>query len=88
MYEAMVYVYFSQTSPSLPPDGVEVDTVMFLTTVELVGAEVTTPEDEAIAPIPVGVIASTPPTKCCTACNAGAAPIDAGFTCGVPKDSH
>jgi hypothetical protein len=76
----MAYVYFSQTSPSLPPDGVEVDTVIFLTTVELVGAEVTTPEDAATAPIPVGVIASSPPAKCCTACSAGAAPIVAGFT--------
>jgi hypothetical protein len=57
-----------------------VDTVIFLTTVELVGAKVTTPEDAAIAPIPVGVIASKPPTKCCAACNDGAAPIDAGFT--------
>jgi hypothetical protein len=75
----MAYVYFSQMSPSLPPEGVEVDTVIFLTTVELVGAEVTTPEDDAIAPIPVGVIASIPPTRCCTACSAGAAPIDPGF---------
>jgi hypothetical protein len=57
-----------------------VDTVIFLTTVELVGAEITVPEDAAIAPIPVGVIASTPPIRCCTACNDGAAPIDAGFT--------
>jgi hypothetical protein len=57
-----------------------VDTVIFLTTVELVGAKITAPEDAAIAPIPVGVIASTPPIRCCTACNDGAAPIDAGFT--------
>jgi hypothetical protein len=33
---------------------VEVETVIFLTTVELVGAEVTTPEAAETAPIAVG----------------------------------
>ena len=37
----MDYTYFSQTSPSLPPEGVEVEVVILRTTVAFVGAVLT-----------------------------------------------
>jgi len=84
----MAYEYFSQTSPSLPPDGAEVETVIFLITLEFVGAKTTEALATGRAPIAAGLIGSFPPIPCCTAWIREAAPIVVASNCGVPKDSH
>ena len=66
----------------------EVDVKIFLTTALLVGAKDTVPEEAATAPIAAGDRTSNPPAACCVACKSADAPIVAGLTCGVPKDSQ
>jgi hypothetical protein len=64
MYWAMAYTYFNQTSPSIPPVGVDVDVKIFLTTPLFVEALVTCPPELLTAPILAGVTGSDPAEEC------------------------